>query len=165
MALGLGERPTELTAPSGGVVVPRRDAGGSTTVAAPAGWVEEAVEPLGATPQAAAEPSQFAELADSMQLSDYAPAAADSDALDDTPDFTDLLGSLDYDAVTQAESLYQPMPGSAFDFDEELLREAAPDAGAGIISTDPFLDDITGDPDFSGGLSPEPIVRLARRRA
>ena len=155
MALGLGELPAELTAPSRGIVVPEREAPGSTTVAAPTGWVEEAVEPLGAAAQAPVEPSQFAELADSMQLSDYAPAAAGSDALDDTPDFSDLLGSLDYDAVTKGDSLYQPMPGSAFDFDEELLRDAAPGGGAGVISTDAYLGDITGDPDFSGGLTDE----------
>ena len=153
MALGLGELPAEVTE-SPAIIVPPREAAGSTTVAAPAGWIDEAVDPLGAAPQAPNQAVEFAELADSMQLSQYAPAAAASDSLEDTPDFTDLLGSLDYDAVTGSASPYQPMPDSAFDFDEELLRDAAP-GGAGVISTEPYLDDISGDMDFSGGLTDE----------
>ncbi len=55
-----------------------------------------------------------------------------------------------------ADSPYEAMPDVTFDFDEELLRDVAPEAETGgVISTDAFLEDIGGDMDFSGGLTDE----------
>ena len=50
MALGLGE-PPEIPEPAAEIVVPSRVDAGPETVAAPVGWVEEAVEPLGVAPE------------------------------------------------------------------------------------------------------------------
>jgi len=80
----------------------------------------------------------------------------------DTPDFSELLESLDVDSVAPyveppvevLTPLIEMAPEA--DFDEELLREVAPVETGGVISTDAFLDDITiDDMDFSGGLTDE----------
>ncbi len=80
--------------------------------------------------------------------------------LDEAPDFSELLESLDVDAEPEAidpdPTLVPTIVVADADFDEDLLREAAPAEAGGVISTDAFLEDISmGDMDFSGGLTDE----------
>ncbi len=91
-----------------------RDGAEGDTVAATAEWVEEAVEPLGVAQRAAetqdvppipeatadAGDQQFAELAESFEPSVYSAVAPAADAAEAAPDFSELLGSLDYDEST-----------------------------------------------------------------
>lgn len=178
MALGLGELPAELTEPAAEITVPSAAEPIAEPSLAP-GWVEEAVEPLGVTPVPgveAPEPPpaadeqalaavQFAELADSFELTpESASTPAATPSADSTPDFSALLSALDQDLAVPGfadaapvDTLYQSMPDASFDFDQELLREVSPpEATGGVISTDSFLEDISvGDLGFSGGLTDE----------
>ena len=160
MALGLGEPPAELAESPAEIAVPPRVDARAETVAAPMGWVEEAVEPLGVAPQAAQIPEvtptpepvevsevllapelaevpaddQFAGLAESFELSPYAAAEPAAEPADEaTPDFAELLGSLDYEEATPAvapetsgaavaDSPYEAMPDATL----RLRRGAAP---------------------------------------
>ncbi|NTU71080.1 MAG: hypothetical protein HGB10_04595, partial [Coriobacteriia bacterium] len=112
---------------------------------------------------AAAEPIAVVEIEPAPDVDQVETDIVDSVETAETPDFSELLDSLESDAAQVAPSsmtpppLYESMPDAAFDFDEELLREVAPTVEpAGVISTDSFLDDIGGgDIDFDGGLTDE----------
>ena len=153
MALGLGELPV--------------DVGPAPPIAIE---FDEPVEPLGVlSEEPASAIDQFAQLAESLELSAYGPeggtpglgSAQSAEQQAAMPDLSELLGSLGPDAASavpaSAGSLYQSMPEATFDFDEELLREVSPPApSGGVISTDSYLEDISGgDMDFSGGLTDE----------
>ncbi len=82
------------------------------------------------------------------------------DGLHESPDFSELLESLDVEpepvAIEPEVTLIPIVVTADADFDEDLLREVAPAETGGVISTDAFLDDITmDDMDFSGGLTDE----------
>jgi len=144
----LSVEPADFSEPVAEIVVPAREPAGVRPTPSVASWASETAEPLGVAPTVSGEDFTLVPGASLVDL---------EAAEEETPDFSDLLGSLDYEAATQPEASYQAMPESSFDFDEELLREVAPPAETGgVISTDAFLEDIqTGEMDFSGGLTAE----------
>lgn len=131
MSLGLGELPADLFGDE-------QSAEESDTVEPTYEWVE-APQPVAVVAPAP------------VQSADGEPEA---------PDFSELLESLDVEPEPVAiEPEHTPVPivvTADADFDEDLLREVAPEQSGGVISTDAFLDDITmDDMDFSGGLTDE----------
>lgn len=145
LALGLGELPGDLLEPLGAPQEPEVE----ELVSA----VELAPEPPVSEPQAVPEDA-IAALTAEMELPEDLVAEPMSIIPESAePDFSALLESLDVDA----EEVEPPSPVEA-GFDLALLEdEDTQPAGAGVISTDAFLDDISIDDElgFSGGLTDE----------
>lgn len=154
MALGLGELPSDLLSPVGSVEeqLPAEPMSEIHAVSSPAeiGDLSELLgEGVGASETEIVEPAalEIVEPGESTII-------ADGGAVEDEPDFSALLESLDVDAEGSAEDASALQAG----FDEDLLRDVVePDVGGGVISTDAFLEDIAIDEDlgFSGGLNDE----------
>jgi hypothetical protein len=138
LAMGLGEAPVEVVVPetAPAVTLPPAEETG-----------EQVVEPMSMLGD------EMASLVTDMGLPTEIPGEAAPEEVEAaaTPDFSDLLQSLDVDAEVAETS---PVDAG---FDADLLREEQ-EASAGVISTDAFMGDISVDDmglGFSGGLTDE----------
>ncbi len=161
MALGLGELPTEdLLAPIGtepSVIGVAQPASESAPQDEEPGSGEDA-SPVGLENVISVDNVEGLSIAEIEAMAAEIPhddVAAERDKLeipvvDEAPDFSDLLMSLD----ESTQSADEPTTGAEDGLVDELDRDAQPSGG--VISTDAFLADIAPDElGFSGGLSDE----------